>query len=143
MELESITRDGYWGNLTRTQLSFMRVSDSDAKKIEEIVERYARVWFIGFKTKSKRDHESGASKLNVTDTIYAGYSLFHGGVHYSSIAEIQNKNSKNLMMTNILPKNKCYDVLQDILDELHPELSVVAKACHDKIRAGLTGQRQD
>ena len=144
MELESIARDGYWGNLTRTELSFTRVGDSDAEKIEEIVERHARVWFIGFKTKSRLGNsEKNLSKTNAICTTYVGYSLFHGGIHYSSISETQCKKSKDLIVTNLLPKNKCYDVLQDILDELNPDLSVVAKACYDKIKAGLTEQRQD
>ncbi|MBW2995786.1 hypothetical protein KY332_00640 [Candidatus Woesearchaeota archaeon] len=130
MELDHIYRESP-GKRRRIEMLFFEATNSDAEAIEKIVDNYAKVWFIGFKSKGYGNKKNVVSRdRDAKYTTYMGFSVFHGGFHYAAISNIK-EGKRSITVNTILPHNKGFKILNDIIEELDVSFSVVARENYD------------
>jgi hypothetical protein len=117
----------------RIEMLFFEATDADAYSIEKIVDKYAKVWFIGFKSKGYGNKKNVVSRdRDAKYTTYIGFSVFNGGFHYAAISNIK-EGKRSITVNTILPYNKGFKILNDIIDELDVSFSVIARENYDGI----------
>lgn len=113
------------GNYGSLRFTIPNILDSDAEKIEKILDKWAKRGLKHFLIERKENtYEEGFLKRkNIKEGEYPEKKFSRYFYHYASITSKKilklGKNNYNVRLYLNFPKDKCFKVLEDMIKELN------------------------